>query len=294
MTAIGTNRNGNWRRLPLHLLPGLIAALLLMPLKSAAAPPELIPGGWDASVETNAFSVDHGTWQKLLDAHLKPHPSGIHRFDYGGLQASATDRAALADYLAYLQSLDPRTFSRVEQKPYWVNFYNALTVQVVTDAYPVDSIKHIHESILPIPTGPWGDVHAEVAGMELTLDDIEHGILRPIWGDPRIHYAVNCASLGCPNLSPRVYTASNMEAQLEAGAAEYINHPRGVDFVDEDFIVISGIYDWFVVDFGNSEQKVFEHLIRYAEPELAGRLKGFSGVVEYEYDWALNQPDQQR
>ena len=294
MTAICTNRNGNWRRLPQHLLPVLLATLLLMPLESAAAPPELIPGGWDASVETNAFSVDHGAWQQLLDAHLTTHPSGINRFDYGGLKSSAADRSTLAKYLAYLQSLDPRTLSRAEQKPYWVNFYNALTVQVVTDAYPVDSIKHIHESILPIPTGPWGDVHAEVAGMELTLDDIEHGILRPIWGDPRIHYAVNCASLGCPNLSPRVYTASNMEAQLEAAAAEYINHPRGVDFVDEDFIVISGIYDWFVVDFGNSEQKVFEHLIRYAEHELAGRLKGFSGVVEYEYDWALNQPDQQR
>ena len=208
------------------------------------------------------------------------------------MKASAADRATLADYLAYLQSLDPRTFSRAEQKPYWVNFYNALTVQVVTDAYPVDSIKHIHESILPIPTGPWGDVHAEVAGMELTLDDIEHGILRPIWKDPRIHYAVNCASLGCPNLAPKVYTASNMEAQLEAGATEYINHPRGVDFVDEDFIVISGIYDWFVVDFGDSEKKVFEHLVQYAEPELAGRLEGFSGAVEYEYDWALNQPDQ--
>ncbi|MCY4495817.1 MAG: DUF547 domain-containing protein, partial [Rhodospirillaceae bacterium] len=139
-----------------------------------------------------------------------------------------------------------------------------------------------------------GELHAEAAGRERAPDHIEPGRVRPMWGAPGIHYAVNCSSLGCPNLSPRVYTASNMEAQLEAGAAEYINHPRGVDFVDEDFIVISGIYDWFVVDFGNSEQKVFEHLIRYAESELAGRLKGFTGVVEYEYDWALNQPDQQR
>ena len=280
------------RRPSQWLLSGFIAAMFLASFAASASKPELIPGGWDASVETNAFSVDHGAWQQLLDAHLKSHPTGVNRFDYGALKASAADRAALADYLTYLQSLDPRTFSRAEQKPYWVNFYNALTVQVVTDAYPVDSIKHIHESILPIPTGPWGDVHAEVAGMELTLDDIEHGILRPIWGDPRIHYAVNCASIGCPNLSPKVYTASNMEAQLEAGATEYINHPRGVDFVDEDFIVISGIYDWFVVDFGDSEQTVFEHLVRYAEPELADRLKGFSGAVEYEYDWALNQPDQ--
>ena len=265
--------------------------MLLTPFAAAAPGPQPIPGGWDASVETSAFSVDHGAWQQILDAHLRTHPSGINRFDYGGLKASVDDRGRLADYLAYLQALDPRTLSRAEQKPYWVNFYNALTVQVVTDAYPVDSIRHIHESLLPFPIGPWGDVHAEVAGMELTLDDMEHGILRPIWGDPRIHYAVNCASLACPNLAREVYTASNMEAQLEAGAGEYINHPRGVDFVDEDFIVISSIYDWFVVDFGDSEQKVLEHLIRYAEPELAVRLQGFSGVIEYEYDWDLNQPD---
>ena len=266
--------------------------MLLTPFAAAAPGPQPIPGGWDASVETSAFSVDHGAWQQILDAHLRTHPSGINRFDYGGLKASAEGGARLADYLAYLQALDPRTLSRAEQKPYWVNFYNALTVQVVTDAYPVDSIRHIHESLLPFPIGPWGDVHAEVAGMALTLDDIEHGILRPIWGDPRIHYAVNCASLACPNLAREVYTASNMEAQLEAGAGEYINHPRGVDFVDEDFIVISSIYDWFVVDFGDSEQKVLEHLIRYAEPELAVRLQGFSGVIEYEYDWDLNQPEQ--
>ena len=268
-----------------------IAAVCLTPQAPAAAPPELISGGWDASIETNAFRTEHEMWQRILDAHLETHPSGINRFDYGGLQGSPEDRAALADYLAYLQSLDPRTFSRAEQKAYWINFYNALTVRVVTDAWPVDSIRDIHESLLPLSLGPWGDVHAEVAGRELTLDDIEHGILRPIWGDPRIHYGVNCASLGCPNLRRTVYTAANTEALLEAGARAYINHPRGVDFVDEDCIVISGIYDWFAEDFGDSGKKVIEHLIRYAEPELAARLEGFSGAIEYDYDWALNQPD---
>ena len=272
-------------------LPGWIAALLLSPFATAAAPPELIPGGWELSVEASTVSVDHGAWQQILDTHLKTHPSGINRFDYGGLKASPADRSALADYLAYLQSFDPRTFSKAEQKAYWINFYNALTVRVVTDEYPVDTIRDIHDSILPLPIGPWGDVHAGVAGMEMTLDNIEHGILRPIWRDPRIHYGVNCASLGCPNLTPTVYTASNTEALLEAAAREYVNHPRGVDFIDEDFIVISSIYDWFVVDFGDSEQTVVEHLMRYAEPGLAARLEGFSGAIEYEYDWALNQPD---
>ena len=281
MTENRTTQAGNRRRWLRGLLPGCIAAMLLTPVATAASDPELIPGGWEASVETSAFNVDHGAWQQVLDAHLRTHPSGINRFDYGGLKASAEDRARVAGYLAYLQALDPRTFSRAEQKAYWINFYNALTVQVVTDAYPVDSIKDIHESLLPFPIGPWGDVHAEVAGMELTLDDIEHGILRPIWGDPRIHYGVNCASLGCANPARKVYTASNTEALLEAASREYINHPRGVDFIDEDFIVISSIYNWFVVDFGDSEQSVIEHLARYAEPGLAARLEVFSGEIEY-------------
>ena len=272
------------------VIPGLLAALLLSPITTAAAP-ELISGGWEASVEAGTASVDHGAWQQVLDAHLQAHPSGINRFDYGGLQASAAGRSTLADYLAYLQSLDPRKLPRAEQKAYWINFYNALTVQVVTDHWPVDTIRDIHESILPLPIGPWGDVHAEVAGRELTLDDIEHGILRPIWRDPRIHYGVNCASLGCPNLARSVYTAANTEDLLEAGAREYINHPRGVDFIDEEFIVVSSIFDWFVEDFGDSEQTVIEHLLRYAEPALAARLRGFTGTIEYEYDWALNQPN---
>ena len=96
--------------------------------------------------------MGHGS--KFSTPHLRTHASGINRFDYGGLKASVDDRGRLADYLAYLQALDPRTLSRAEQKPYWVNFYNALTVQVVTDAYPVDSIRHIHESLLPFPIGP--------------------------------------------------------------------------------------------------------------------------------------------
>ena len=204
-------------------------------------------------------------------------------------RSSAEDAAKLADYLAHLQAHDPRTYPRAEQKAYWINFYNALTVQVVVNAYPVDSIRDIHESWIPL-SGPWDDIHAQVAGQELTLNNIEHGILRPIWRDNRIHYAVNCASYGCPNQSPTVFTAANTEELLDASARAYINHPRGVDFVDDDFLMISSIYNWYVEDFGNSQETVFAHLIRYAEAGLAARLKDFAGSVDYEYDWNLNQP----
>ena len=254
----------------------------------AAQEPELIPF-WDASDDANAATVDHGAWQALLDAYLARHPSGVSRFDYAGLQAAADDRARLNAYLDSLQAMDPRAYSRAEQKAYWINFYNALTVKVVTDAYPVGSIRHIHEGWIPL-TGPWGDVHAKVAGQALTLDNIEHGILRPIWRDERIHYAVNCASIGCPNLATEAYTAANTEDLLNQGAREYVNHPRGVDFVDEDFIVLSSIYDWWVLDFGGSEAGVLAHLAEYADDALASKLQRFSGAIDYGYDWDLNQP----
>ena len=254
---------------------------------------KLIPA-WDKSDEKNAAQIDHIAWQEILSGYLREHGSGVNRFDYGALKANAGDSAKLASYLASLQSLDPRSYSRAEQKAYWINFYNALTVQVVTDAYPVDSIKDISESLLGslgrIFGGPWDDVHAKVAGLDLTLNNIEHGILRPIWRDKRIHYAVNCASYGCPNLSPTAFTADNAEDLLDAGARAYVNHPRGVEFMDDDFVIISSIYKWYVADFGETEKGVIEHLVKYADKALAMRLRKFAGSIDYEYDWSLNRP----
>ena len=274
-----------------HAAAGLIGLTLI----TGAAPGEgklKLLSFWDASDESNASRIDHGAWQEILDTYLRPHSSGINRFDYGALKASAGDTAKLAGYLSYLQELDPRTYSRREQKAYWFNFYNSLTVKVVADAYPVDSIKKISDSMLGglIPVGPWGDVRAKVCGQDLTLDNIEHGILRPIYRDPRIHYGVNCASLGCPNLLETAFTAANTETLLDGAARAYVNHPRGVDFVDDDFIVISSIYTWFSEDFGNSEGNVLKHLAGYADDELADRLKNFEGTIDYDYDWDLNQP----
>ena len=266
----------------------VLAATLLVSTVCSGSEPELI-AFWNSSDETNATEIDHAAWGALLSSYLSAHSSGVNRFDYASLKANPDDVAKLNAYIQQLQSIDPRTYSLAEQKPYWINFYNALTVKIVTDAYPVKSIKNIHKNWIPL-SGPWGDVHAKVVGKDLSLDDIEHGILRPIWKDPRIHYGVNCASIGCPNLAREAYTAVNTESLLEAGAREYINHSRGVDLVDENSIVLSGIYDWFVFDFGNSEEGVLAHIGQYADEDLASKLKDFDGAFDYEYDWDLNQP----
>ncbi len=264
----------------------LMAALLCGAVATHAAPePERIPL-WDTSDETNTATISHQAWQELLDAHLKVHPSGINRFDYGSLKANAEHRKQLQSYLSSLAEIDPRSFARAEQMAYWINLYNALTVFVIVGRYPVDSIKDISSSLFSY--GPWELELITLRGEPLTLDDIEHGILRPIWRDPRIHYAVNCASLGCPNLALEAYRSDNLERLLEQGARDYVNHPRGVT-VREEGLLVSSVYEWFKVDFGDTDAAVFAHLKRYATPELAEALDGHDSF-EHDYDWSLNKP----
>ena len=243
---------------------------------------------WSEHDDANPAVIDHAPWQALLTAYLRTdHPSGVARFDYAALKASAEDTARLAAYLEALQAVDPRRYARAEQLAYWINFYNALTVRLVAAAFPIASIRDIGESwLLP---GPWKDENATVAGQALTLHNIEHDILRPIWGDSRIHYAVNCASYGCPNLMATAFTAANASELMAAGARAYVNHPRGVAFDGED-VTVSSIYDWFQEDFGDSEAGVLAHLLEYAEAPLAERLRRFDGDMAFAYDWALNAP----
>ncbi|MEM7020304.1 MAG: DUF547 domain-containing protein [Pseudomonadota bacterium] len=252
-----------------------------------AAPGSNLLGFWVQSNEKNQNAIDHQPWQQLLDRYLITKTSDeVYRFDYA--KVTTEDKHLLAGYLKHLQGLDPRLYARVTQKAYWINLYNALTVQVILSNYPVDSIKDIKTSLLDFG-GPWNDKVATVAGQALTLNDIEHGILRPIWQDNRIHYAVNCASLGCPNLWPQVYTAENTESLLEQAARNYINHSRGVS-LNNGKLTVSSIFDWYQEDFDDSEAGVLTHLQKYAEPDLKKQLSSYQGRLHYDYDWQLNAP----
>ncbi|MEM7528007.1 MAG: DUF547 domain-containing protein, partial [Pseudomonadota bacterium] len=140
---------------------------------------------------------DHGAWGSYLSRYLRTGTSdGVNLFDYAG---AAGDRGALKGYLDAMQKVAPTSLSRDAAMAYWLNLYNAVTIDVVLDAYPVSSIRKVNGGLFN--TGPWGDDVIRIEGQDLSLDDIEHGILRPVWRDARIHYGVNCASIGCPNLA---------------------------------------------------------------------------------------------
>jgi len=170
---------------------------------------------------------------------------------------------------------------------FWINLYNALTVQVVLDHFPVESIRDIKISPGLFSFGPWGKLLVSVEDEEISLNDIEHRILRPVWRDPRIHYAVNCASIGCPSLDVRAYTADTIDARLDQAARAYVNDPRGVT-IKNGRVSVSKIYDWFIDDFGGKEKTVLRHLTQYSTPDLAAKLKEIGKLSDEHYDWSIN------
>lgn len=279
------------RTAALFALIFVISAVLFANIVPASAKTKPL-SFWETSNETKAKEIDHSPWQRILNSYVQVHSSGVNRFDYAALKASTQDKVKLAGYLNYLQQLDPREYSKAEQKAYWINLYNSLTVKLVVEAYPVDSIREIcaNRPSGSQCSGPWKETHAKAADRQLTLDNIENDILRPVWKDNLIHYGLSCASYGCPNLLKTAFTAENTDKLLATAAREYVNHPRGVNFLEDDLLVISSIYDWYIEDFGKSEQDIIRHLQSYADKKLAKRLADFKGTIDYEYDWSLNCP----
>ena len=261
------------------------AALMAFSLAALAAPKAELWERWQAST-LGKVAISHAEWNEFLGKYVKPGKDGINRVAYGDV--TSVDRRKLAGYLERLQAVKITTFSRDEQRAYWINLYNATTVKVVLDHYPVESITKINISPGLFTRGPWKKKLLKVEGEEVSLDDIEHRILRPIWQDPRTHYSVNCASLGCPNLLPQAFTAGNMDEMLEAAARAYVNHPRGAS-VKGGALTVSSIYVWFKSDFGGDDAGVIAHLKKYAEPALAKQLRGITSIDDDQYDWSLNE-----
>jgi hypothetical protein len=262
------------------------ALVFTLPSMTASAAPEAeLWERWTAHNAASTATIDHSAWERFLRANLVRGRDGINRLAYG--RVTAADRSALARYLDALAVVPISRYTRDEQLAYWVNLYNALTVKVVLAHYPVDSIRDIDISPGFFADGPWDRKLVKIEGEAVSLNDIEHRILRPIWRDPRIHYAVNCASIGCPNLHATAFTAANSDSLLEAAAREYVNSPRGT-LIDGESLTVSKIYAWFQEDFGNSDRNVIKHLARYAKPDLAMALRRITEIGGYQYDWSLN------
>ena len=279
--------NGRWR-VAVVLFFTVAGATLL----HAAPQAELWPR-WLEHDAASQRTVDHGEWGRFLERYLVTGTSDrINRVRYA--EVSSADRVRLQRYIRSLSNQPVSQLNRDEQLAYWTNLYNALTVELILEHYPVDSIRDITISGSVLNRHPWDAALISVEGEHLSLNDIEHRIMRPIWQDPRIHYVVNCASLGCPNLVAVPFTAENWQLLADQAAAEYINHPRGVDFSGRR-PVLSSIFDWYVDDFGGDLPGVVAHVLEHAGTDVARAARefaaaGYSGRVRYSYDWSLNEP----
>ncbi len=239
----------------------------------------LLDPHWQRHGTKASAEGDHAAWAAFLDAFVVVDQAGANRVRYAAV--TPADRAGLDAYLAALEAAEVTALARDAQLAYWLNLYNALTVATVLDAYPVASIRDIDDV--------WTAKRVTVEDRTLSLNDIEHGIVRPVFADPRIHYALNCAAVGCPNLQPAPFEAASLDARLDAAARAYVNDARGVGVTTGGDVVLSSIYNWFIEDFGGDEAAVLDHVRRYALPPLRRRLDGVDRVGDYAYDWALNE-----
>ena len=164
-------------------------------IEAIAAPKAELWPRWEAHDAAAARTIDHKPWGRFLAVYLSMGNDGINRLDYGNV--SKAHRQMLKQYIGQLSALPISQYSRAEQRAYWINIYNSLTVDLVLSHYPVKSITDIDISPGFFSFGPWDKKLVRVERQMLSLNDIEHRILRPIWRDPRLHYVLNCASLGC-------------------------------------------------------------------------------------------------
>lgn len=229
---------------------------------------------------------DYSFWEQLLTRYVKTDRSGVNLFAYN--KVSPADKKALKVLLATLQKTSVSNLSRDDQMAFWINLYNAQTIDIVLDHYPVKSIKDISLGGGFFSSGPWKKLLMTVEGRSLSLDNVEHDILRKQWRDPRIHYAVNCASISCPNLAAKAYTSDKLEEMLTEQAKHYINHERGVS-VKDGRLRLSQIYSWYRSDFGRSDADIIKHIATYASPELKKNIAGIKSISGYDYDWSLNE-----
>lgn len=227
--------------------------------------------------------VDHRDWSRLL----KTYVDSQGRVAYARWQRHEGDRRALTTYLNDLSRADAkRQASRQAKLAYWINAYNAVTIHGILREYPTTSIRN-HTAKL-FGYNIWHDLLLIVGDTQISLNDIEHEILRKS-GDFRIHFAIVCASHSCPRLLNTAYTGPQMEQQLETSAQVFFRNPENYRYEDGTFY-LSSILQWFATDFGNTSAAQLQAIARYLPDPDARKVasQGRGKIAYLKYDWSLN------
>jgi hypothetical protein len=210
---------------------------------------------------------DHSQWDRLLQKHVNE----TGKVDYTGFKE---DRALLDAYLAELAGFPvEKSWPRAHKMAYWINAYNAFTIKLIVDQYPINSIRDLHDG------NPWDVKWISLGEKTYSLNNIENDILRPQFKDARIHFAVNCAAKSCPPLANKAFTAKNLDELLDQQTQKFINNSR-FNQIKPGSVKVSKIFEWYREDFDG----LISYLNKYASADIQKSAK-----IEYvEYDWSLN------
>lgn len=221
-------------------------------------------------------TVDHSLYGELLKKYVK---DGV--VDYRGFK---NDEALLDKYLEVLENIEVNSLSRDEQFAFYLNTYNSWTIKLILRAYPgIKSIKDLGN----IFKSPWEKKIVRINGDIITLDDVEHKILRAKFKDPRVHFAVNCASKSCPPLISAPYRGSTLSQQLDDATRDFVNDPKS-NYLKGNKLYVSKIFKWFPEDFNDD---IIGFVVHYAEGDFKRELeakKDNTKITYLYYDWSLN------
>ena len=245
----------------------------------------------------DAFDHEYRAFAHVLETHVR-YP----RVDYAALKGNRTllDRVT-AEFDAPAAKGEP-SWTREQRIAFWINAYNAFTLRAIVDHYPIRGgwlTVYPRSSIRQID-GVWTSLKWRAAGRTVTLDDIEHGILRPVFKDARIHFAVNCASISCPPLATEPYRSRTLDAQLDDAARRFLASGEGLR-VDGETLRVSSLFKWYGDDFieryapgvpgsrGARERAILGAIVKYGPADAARRARTGAAAIRYlDYDWSLN------
>ncbi|MEO9483223.1 MAG: DUF547 domain-containing protein [Ekhidna sp.] len=223
--------------------------------------------------------VSHTQFDQLLQEYVDEQ--GM--VNYKGLQA---DRSSLKSYLSMLESNAPqKSWTRDQKLAYWINAYNAYTLDLILEHYPVKSIKDIGSTIkIPFVSTAWDIKFINIGGKEYDLNNIEHGIIRKEFEEPRIHFALVCAAVSCPKLQNRAYVPEKLDEQLTKAAKDFLGNPDKNNFKSSNKATLSKLFNWYGGDF-KKKGTLVEYINKYAPTQLSKN----ANIDWMDYNWNLNE-----
>ena len=240
------------------------------------------------------FDHNYAAWEALLKKHVRWLPDNKQsRANYKGFAADRAELGKVLESLSAVSQAQFNAFSKEQQMAFLVNAYNAFTIEIILSKYP--NLKSIKE-LGSFNRGPWKNEFFTLLGAKRHLDWVEHEQLRPKYAEPRIHVAVNCASIGCPALFPEAFTAAKMEAMLEDGMRRFVGD-RTRNKYEGGKLQVSNIFKWFKEDFEKGHKgfsKLEDVFAKYADlltsdETVRNQIKAKTVSISHlDYDWSLN------